>query len=217
MEYYIQKAKDKHPQDALEQKHYLSAEVVPFLKFIADPLEQDHYINELVKNFGISEKVIRGQIAGVKLPAQQAVRKPVRPALALEKEILGGIILDHKFADSISSELDPEDFEDPEVKQAVSRLVSEGTGNLKTDQEPALVKEGMFMVESLLEQLGQEALHKRLLKSHSQLKIESLKKKQKLLQVEIAAAEAAGDKVLLKMLQNNFAAISEEKLKFEKR
>jgi hypothetical protein len=60
LDYYIQKAKDKHPQDALEQKHYLSAEVVPFLKFIADPLEQDHYINELVKNFGISEKVIRG-------------------------------------------------------------------------------------------------------------------------------------------------------------
>ncbi len=217
LDYYIQKAKDKHPKDALEQKHYLSAEVVPFLKFITDPLEQDHYINELVKNFSISEKVIRGQIAGVKLPAKSAVRMPIRSALALEKEILGGIILDHKFADSISGEIDPEDFEDPEAKEAVLRLVSEGEGSHKIDQEPALVKEGVFMVESLLEQLGQEALHKRLLKSHSQLKIEGLKKKQKLLQVEIAAAEAVGDKVLLKMLQNNFAAISEEKLKFEKR
>ncbi len=217
LDYYIQKAKAKHPNDALEQKHYLSAEVVPFLKFIADPLEQDHYINELVKNFSISEKVIRGQISGVKIPAKPAVRMSIRPALALEKEILGGIILDHKFADSISGEINPEDFEDPEAKEAVSRLVSEGAANLKIDQEPALVKEGVFMVESLLEQLGQEALHKRLLKSHSQLKIESLKKKQKLLQVEIAAAEAVGDKVLLKRLQNGFAAISEEKLKFEKR
>jgi len=29
---------------------------------IADALEQDHYINEMVKKFGISEKAIRGQI-----------------------------------------------------------------------------------------------------------------------------------------------------------
>ena len=215
LDYYMQKAKDAHPQDPLEQKHYLSAEVVPFLKFISDPLEQDHYVSELVKKFGISEKVIRGQAGGVRQASKQPAAVLPRPEAVLEKEMLGGLFVDSLFASTVRGEISPEDFENPEAQEAISRMLKQEEKNLPINNESPLVKESVFMVESLLEQLGQEALHKRLLKSYSRLKIESIKKKQKSLQTKIAAAEAVGDKALLKNLQRDFAGISKEKVRFE--
>ena len=73
------------------------------------------------------------------------------------------------------------------------------------------------MVESLLEQLGDEALLKRLLKSYSQLKADNLKKKQKVLQSEIAGAEARKDEGALRKLQAEFAQVSKLRTEWEQK
>ena len=93
LDYYINLAEEKFANDPVAQKHYLSEDVVPFFGFIADALEQDHYIKELVNKFEISEKVIRELIKnkGIKAGIQKAVvaaaEVGLKPA-ALEKEIL---------------------------------------------------------------------------------------------------------------------------------
>lgn len=219
LDFYIRLAKEKFPQDPLEQKHYISQEVLPFLGFIADSLEQDHYIHELVKQFGISESVIRRQIKGQK-PTVGTAEESILIAggghnwLALEKEVLGGLINSEAFRQSVVSELEPEDFEHPEIRELVKAI-------LTARPEPAavsvLAKESQFMVESLQEQLGAEALKKRLFKSFSQLKVNSLKKKQKILQNELSRAEALSDVELLRKLQNEFARISQLRAEWEKK
>ena len=102
LDFYISTAKEKFPDDPVEQKHYLTKEVVPFLQFISDPLEQDHYIIQMAKQFNISEKVIREQIKGNTAP--RAVNEglsgaalPGKGIFILEKEVLGGLIAAENF------------------------------------------------------------------------------------------------------------------------
>ena len=215
LDFYINLAEEKFKADPLEQKHYLSAEVVPFLKYIADPLEQDHYIFELVKKFGISEKVIRDQIknqsgTGSAPVVLKTSLQTGQNLLALEKEVLGGLLALPAFAQQLEAEVSEEDFSNPEIT-ALAR-------DFKSPQKPdsVLANEAVFMVESLLEELGQEATFKRLLKSYSELKLESLKKKQKFLQNEIAKAESRGDKQALAGFKAVFAEVSKLRLKYEK-
>ncbi|MDO8663416.1 MAG: toprim domain-containing protein, partial [Candidatus Wildermuthbacteria bacterium] len=219
LDFYINLAKEKFPGDPVEQKHYLSSEVVPFLGFISDPLEQDHYIGELVKNFGISEKVIRGQVKnkGTSRTAPATESHPVQgqKVSVLEKEVLGGLMSFPEYLEAIKGVFDREDFEDPEIRSLAVSFFS-GLG-AKAGQGTALVKEATFMVESFLEQLGKEALIKRLLKSYCQLKLLALKKKQKTLQAEMAKAESRGEADSLRELQKEFASISNARMEWEKK
>jgi len=215
LDFYINLAKEKYKDDPVEQKHYLSSLVVPFLGFIADPLEQDHYIGELVKKFGISEKVIRDQIKnkGVSKSAPApASLETGKNLLILEKEVLGGLLFAPEFKKQMQGQIEPEDFENPEVREAVLAMLSDNPR-----QDSVLAKESIFMVESLLEQLGDEALLKRLLKSYSQLKADNLKKKQKVLQSEIAGAEARKDEGALRKLQAEFAQVSKLRTEWEQK
>ena len=214
LDFYINLAKEKYQDDPVEQKHYLSSQVVPFLGFILDPLEQDHYIGELVKKFGISEKVIREQIRN-KGAAKIIAAEPASPGknlLNLEKEVLGGLLSNVKFLEQAKNDIQAEDFENPEIREAVQGILLG-----QRAQESTLAKESIFMVESLLEQLGDEALLKRLLKSYSQLKTDSLKKKQKILQIEIARAEAHKDAEVLRDLQAEFARVSKLRTEWEQK
>lgn len=214
LDFYINLAKEKYLDDPVEQRHYLSSQVIPLLGFISDHLEQDHYIGELVKKFGISEKVIRGQIKnnGKIQTAPVLAAESGKNLLILEKEILGGILFMPEFKKQILVQAEPEDFENREIRDIVGEIFS---GSPEPDS--TFAKESVFMVESLLEQLGEEALLKRLLKSYSQLKADNLKKKQKILQNEITKAESLKDIETLRKLQSEFARVSKLRTEWEQK
>ncbi len=220
LDYYIDLAENNFKQGSVEQKLYLSKEVVPFLGFVSDPLEQDHYVHNIATRFLISEKVIRDQIKGglrvqgIGDSISQAQK--VAPGLLLQKEVLGGLLFLPDFLAAILGKIQAQDFEDPEVGKAVSQLIAGGE-QAASARQTTLAKEVLFMVESQLDELGGETdrLRRILEKSFALLKVNSLKRQQQALQSDIKAAETAGNKLRVDELNLTFANLLKERAVFE--
>jgi len=220
LDYYINLAKENFEKDIVAQKHYLSEEVVPLIKFIEDPLEKDHYINELINKFGVSERVIKGQTAGsAPLKKNNTTGRINNHELffGLEKEILGGIILYPDFANLALGLLAGGDFESYEVKKILEEALASKQA-VQIDKNSSLAKEAVFMVESRLEEFSgdREVLIKQLTSSLRGLKLRSLKRQQNELLMNIKEAEEKGDRGLLGTLNIEFAEISRLRVKLEK-
>lgn len=217
LDYYIDSAEMRFPPGSVEQKHYLSESVLPFLGFISDPLEQDHYIHKLVQKFLISEKVIRQQIK--QPPSSEAGNvisaNPATGSLLLQKEVLGGLLAREDFAAEVREQIQPEDFEDAEIKALAALWLQRDTKD--SLGQTTVAKEVVFMLESQLDELAgnQNELKRQLLKAFALLKINSIKRRQSGLQQEIKMAELAKNKTKLSELQQKFAQTSAERLKFE--
>ena len=222
LDYYINLAEEKFKQDAVAQKHYLSTEVVPFLGFITDALEQDHYINLLVKKYEISEKVIRGQIkaknSGLNyLEKPKLAEKSLIKPESLEKEILGGMLFDENYLKKALEELEIQDFENPEIK-ILLKDVLELKDSSKLNRNSTLAKECVFMVESILEDDNgeKELLAGQLEKSFAIFKLNAIKRRQTLLGLEIKQAEKTNNKQQLAVLSERFARAAALRMKYEK-
>ncbi len=226
LDYYINKTEVDFPGGSVEQKLYLSKEVLPFLHFIQDPLEQDHYINKMVSKFEISDKVIRDQIKKAGQPISQSAGKPVsKPAatnpnsgsLLLQKEVLGGLLCLEEFAESVRMQVETSDYEEPAIAELVEVWLN-NSNNGAILKNSTLAKEAVFMVESQLEDLNgdRQKLKKSLDKSFILLKLHSLKTQQKLLQSAIKQAETTGDKEKLSELNKKFASIISLRMSLEK-
>lgn len=220
LDYYIDLAQTSFAPDSVEQKHFLSAQVLPFLGFIQDPLEQDHYIRKMSTKFSISEKIIRDNIKKSvgKQISESAVNSPLtHNGLLLQKEVLGGLLFSNDFILEAKSQLEMNDFEDPEIRQIVE-LILHRSGSTNEVNVATLAKEASFMVESQLEELegDTEKLKKSLLKSLALLKVNSFKRQQISLQNQVKTAELAKDKAKVEKLSREFAEISKARLEFEK-
>lgn len=220
LDWQMDAAEKKFSQDPVEQKHFLSEQVVPLLGAIVDPLEQDHYVHKLSTRFLISEKTILDQIkkqtSGKKPELNQAGPNVFNGALLLEKEVLGGLLVLPEFLQEVKESLVLEDFEDVGVKALVNAVIF-GNSEVLELKNSTVAKEAQFMVESQLEELGgnQTALMKELLKSFALLKIGAIKKRQQALQTEIKTAETEKNKIRTEELNKEFARISGERMKFE--
>jgi DNA primase len=217
LDYYISLAETQFAPGSVEQKHYLSQEVVPFLGFITDPLEQDHYVRQIASKFSISEKVIYGQI---KSQGPAAAKAPIAAGpggILVQKEVLGGLLFAPEFFKDSGEQLEAEDFEDPAARELAAAFMQDGLKDPQLRQS-ALAKEAQFMVESQLEELdgNETVLYRELLKAFVVLKINSMKKRQQNLQAEIQAAESLGDKQKVEEFNKQFALISGRKMNLEK-
>jgi DNA primase len=214
LDFFMDKAKQESPADPVEQLHYLSRQVIPLVGFIQDPLEQEHYIKKLNENFGISERTVKEQIKQPKIitPKQQGTGSDKVIGFALEKEILGAALVFPEFLAQVLNEPTLDNFEDPEIK-----AVLQGE-NGKIDKSSTLAKEAAFVVESQLDDLdgNEPALKRQLAKVFALFKINALKRRQIRLQLDIAAAERAGNKSKVTELNQLFAKITTERLGFEK-
>jgi len=213
-------AQNKFAQDPVEQKYYLSEQVVPLLGAIADPLEQDHYVHKLSTRFLISEKTILEQIkkqtSAGKPETSNAGPNIQNGSLLLEKEILGGLIAFPDFLSEVKGRLEKGDFENAEIREFVDIVLS-GDGKASKAISSTLAKEAQFMVESQLDEMSgnQTALMKDLQKAFAMLKIGAIKKHQQHLQNEIKTAENSNNKAKIEELNKEFARISAERIKFE--
>jgi DNA primase len=220
LDWQMDVAEKKFSADPVEQKHYLSEQVVPLLGAISDPLEQDHYVHKLATRFLISEKTILEQIkkqaTGKKPEVLHLGPNLLNGSLLLEKEVLGGLIVSIEFLKEVKELLKKEDFENLEIKEMAGAVLSGQTSG-PNFASSALAKEAQFMVESQLDELGGNAaaLHKELLKSFAILKIGAIKKRQQNIQGEIKNAEKSNNKARIDELNREFAQISSERIKYE--
>jgi DNA primase len=215
-------AEKLYASDLVEQKHYLSKEVVPLLSSVMDPLEQDHYVRKLIEKFSISERVIREEIKKT-LPGKIPTQKPVLQSengssgsMLLEKEMLGAVLGFPDLRRQFLPEMEIEDFQDELARNIVGTL-KQGQEVSPEMQDSALAKEAGFMVELELQEMGGEtdAFYKQTTKSFAFFKLAALRRRQLELNSQIKHAEERGDKDATNQLNKKFAELVQLRGKYE--
>lgn len=140
IDYYLNQAEKQFAFNSVEQKKYITDMVVPLLAHIQDPIELDHYIKKIADRFNIGDSALRGLIKPFKHGAFAAAGGaaylhpaapggPIYPRsiaaaapAALEKQVLGGMLIYPDFSLLVKQHAAPEDFSDPEIRALVEVL-----------------------------------------------------------------------------------------------
>lgn len=220
LDYYINFALQEFGKDLVAQKNYLSQQVVPFLGFIADPLEQDHYVHELVSKFNISEKVLRAQIKHPKQNFSELADAQVEvvQANALEKNVLGGMLVFPEFLQEVVKTGGVTDFTNTQIQTLVMPLFE---GKLLPEDlaQSSLAKEVQFMVESEIDSglKDKASVLRDLNKDFVLLRLQAIKRRQLELASLIKSAESKNEIDLKKQLNREFAELNDLRTVFEKK
>lgn len=223
LDYYIDKSFESFNGASVEQKKNIAKDLLPLVKYLTDPLEQDHYLHLLADKFSTSPEVLRQALR--KIAVSKAGQQPVAsvPApfgtgqgavFALEKEVLGGVLWNENFKKSVAGEARPEDFIHKEIFDIIKPIFTGG----QPESDSPLAKESLFMVESQLEQIegNHEAMYRQLQRTFAMLKVASFKRQQLLLEKQIKQAQNSGQTGHMAQLNQSFASLLEKRLKFEK-
>ncbi len=207
------------PKDPVEQKHYLTEHTVPLLAYVSDALEQDHYIRRMSEKFSVSDRTIRELVrqnrGGVVKPENKPKTSLPEGVLALEKQILGGMLLDADFRAMVYKESKIGDFSDSRIAEILAPGFQDK--EVLLDASSALAKEAEFMVESMLaESTDREIFFRELKRAFGILLINSFKKQQQKLQSEIRQAEIGKNSESLSKLSRDFEEISRKRIFWEK-
>lgn len=223
IDYYLDQASQKFQFDSVEQKKYIRAMIVPLLPRIQDAIELDHYIKKIADRFNIGDSALRGLIKlATAIPAATAtvsvyaMRSQLATIEALEKQVIGGMLLYPDFTLSIKQQAVPEDFSVAEIRSLAEALLSAGTVPAEL-LAATLAKEAQFMVESELELLdaNHHALMRELQKAFNMMKVAAIKRRQQRLSAEIKQAEQ--NKTKTDQLQQEFAALNDERMDYERK
>lgn len=218
IEYYLELARAQFEAGSLEQKQFITEQILPLVNKFSDPVKVDHYLQKISSDFGISEQALK----------QVVIQKPnSEPSLAnfnmaanleqesiWEKEILGGLILFPQFVEFVRVEGLPAALISKELQEFFQKAI---LGENLKDRKESLVRESIFMVESNLENLDNNelALMRELTKSFFQFKLAKLKHYLQKLTIDIKKAEQEQNTELAKQLGGKFAQLSSTRFEIE--
>lgn len=233
IDYYLDLAEKKYTFGSIEQKQYLTEEVMPLIRFITNPLEQGHYVRLMSERFAVTENELRSALKtplnvpnqgpGAIVNRREVIAKPVMVTQESiqEKEILGGLLQFPEFRAFVAEEGLPTGFISPGL-QAVINAAILGEPLPQSQQTPAmdsLAKEAQFMVESNLENLenNELALMRELKKSFYLFKLAGIKKQLQDATTAIKKAESLHDDAAVKQHSQTFAELSNERYALEQK
>lgn len=219
LDFYIAKAFEGF-RHTVEEKKRIAKELLPLLASLSDPIEQDHYVKLLAEKLDTIPSVLVETLhklpkAGAPKVAQPAsATKKIDAPTALEKQVLGGMLLFPQFKAYVGQQSSAQDFTHLESKTLADRLFK----NIAIDEDNLLAKEAIFMVESQLADMegGEPALERELKKALAMLRLAAIKQEQKHLHEQMKAAEGQQAKDELAQLSQQFANLSKQRLEFEK-
>jgi DNA primase len=222
LDYFIDKSFEHFASSSIEQKKQVAKDLLPLIKKLTDPLEQDHYLQLLASRFGTIVNVLKQALQKIIPPNTKSSEKNIsvpttsNNLLTLEKNVLGGMLMKQKFLQTVVTQGSVEDFTNPEIKDIALLLFNGETLNPEV-QNSTLAKEALFMVElQSNEAVSTEAFEKDLTKAFFLLRLNFLKKQLQRLTQEIKQAELSGNKELLQSLNSQFANFSNLRIKYEK-
>ncbi len=218
IDHYLNLAGQNFPTGSLEQKQFLSEQVVSLLTFVTDPLERDHYFRSISDRFGISEGALR-----TASPSQQETNKeivlpkyiPITPESIQEKEILGGLMNFNEYRNFVAEEGLPTEYISPSMQNLINTALV-GQIEIQPGQE-SLANEAAFMIESSLENLANNelALMRELKKSFYLFKLAGIKRKLQDTTTAIKKAESLHNPEEINNLNQLFAQLSSERYTLE--
>ncbi len=218
VEYYLELARSKFQEGSLEQKQFITEQILPLVHKFSDPVKVDHYFQKISSDFGISEQALK------QVPMQKPSVEPVATNFNIvappeqesvwEKEILGGLILFPQFLEFVRVEGLPDALISKELQEFFQKAI---LGENLKDRKDSLVTESIFMVESNLENLDNNelALMRELTKSFFQFKLTKLRHYLQKLTIDIKKAEQDQNTELAKQLGGRFAQLSSTRFEIE--
>ncbi len=230
IDYYLQLAEHQFKFGSIEQKQYLTEEVMPLLRYVTNPLEQGHYIRLMSETFAVTESDLRASLKA-NLPTltqapvnmRETLPKPVMitQESIQEKEILGGLLAYPEYRAFVAEEGLPTEYISPGMQAIINAaLINEPLPQVDaTPAQASLANEAQFMVESSLENLnGNElALMRELKKSFYLFKKAGINKKLQDATTAIKKAEVARDNSAVKQYTQLFAELSSERYALEQK
>jgi DNA primase len=236
IDYYLDLAEQQFTFGSIEQKKYITAEVMPLLKFINDPLEEGHYIRLMSERFAVTENELRSALktspaaqpgpgaprsGGAAAALSSAPASTVTQENIQEKEILGGLLTYPEYREFVAEEGLPTEYISPNMQAIINAaLVNDPTvPSPQTPEAQSLANEAQFMVESSLENLeGNElALMRELKKSFYLFKLAGIKKQLQDATTAIKKAESLHDNSAVKQHSQLFAELSSERYTLEQK
>jgi DNA primase len=228
VDYYLQLAEQQYPFGSIEQKQYITEQVIPLLKFVSNPLEQGHYLRLISEQFAVTENELRstlrstpdsGSLTKKDLPAQPETT--ISPENIQEKEILGGLLLYPEYRAFVAEEGLPTEYISQGMQAIINAALIGEPVSSGTDEttSTALANEAQFVVESNLENLeGNElALMRELKKSFYLFKLAGIKKQLQDATTAIKKAESLKDNSAVKQHSQLFAELSNERYTLEQK
>ncbi|MCC7356021.1 MAG: DNA primase [Candidatus Doudnabacteria bacterium] len=228
VDFYIEQGLKRYQFNTIEQKQYVSDFLAPILKLIPDSIQQSHYIRQVSQDYGINETDLQktvGRVAPSAAPSmpEEKVSHAVDSSapsttLALEKQVLGGLLVVPEFVSAVQSELTETDYSDPEIVEIVKTIIN-GQKPDEATLSSAIAKEAQFMVESQLEYLDNNttALVFELQKSFYMLKLHGIKYRQQQITQALKQAESQGLTDQVKTIGQEFATLSAKRMEYENR
>lgn len=233
IDYYLQIAEQQYIFGSIEQKQYLTEQVLPLLQHITNPLEQGHYLRLISERFAVTENELRATIKGVSAVAvassrdrREDVAKPVMITQESihEKEILGGLLVYPEYRAFVAEEGLPTNYISAGMQGIInSALLNEplsgGGGEELTPAMESLANEAQFMVESSLENLSNNelALMRELKKSFYLFKLAGIKKELQDATTAIKKAESLHDSSAIQQFSETFAELSSKRYALEQK
>lgn len=238
IDYYLQIAEKQFTFGSIEQKQYLTEQIIPLLKYVTNPLEQGHYLRLISERFAVTENELRSALRNAQNETQAAEAKDRRVVVAKpvmvtqesihEKEILGGLLEYPEYRAFVAEEGLPTGYISQGMQGIInSALINEplsgggasGFGSELTPAMASLANEAQFMVESSLENLdGNElALMRELKKSFYLFKLAGIKKELQDATTAIKKAESLHDSSAVKQFSELFAELSNKRYALEQK
>jgi DNA primase len=159
---------------SVEQARAVRESLSPLISLLADPIEQDHYVQKIANVFGLKAEAIAQTVTKNKSASEVADVSGPKPTFnygneeTLEMQLLGGAMLLPQFRAEIAGVPDfKQAFSHSDIKELVIQILSSDGPVPENVSEQPLAKEAQFMVESLIENLdlSQDALLHELNKS----------------------------------------------------
>lgn len=225
--YFESSFKMHNPKTALGKKR-LGQELLPIITAISDPLEKDHYVNQLATRLEVSSETIQKALyriekEGEDISRSHRVNKEIlkdfsTPKVAVEEYILASILkAPLEMAQSTLRKLSQSDFTDEtrinlfvELKKYL--IARKHKFDIKTFRAKLGDKEQRLVDELYLWDLGDDLslLEEELERTFKLVRGRSIRRSLRVLSGKIKQAERNKDIEKLKTLQKQFQALSEK-------
>lgn len=233
IDYYLLIAEQQYIFGSIEQKQYLTEQVLPLLQYVTNPLELGHYLRLISERFAVTENELRATLKSASAigtnssrDRREEVKKPVMITQESihEKEILGGLLVYPEYRAFVAEEGLPTNYISPGMQGIInSALLNEplsgGSGEELTPAMESLANEAQFMVESSLENLSNNelALMRELKKSFYLFKLAGIKKELQDATTAIKKAESLHDSSAIQQFSETFAELSSKRYALEQK
>jgi DNA primase len=225
VDYIFDSTFSKYNLNNILEKKQATKELLGVVAKLPDPVEKEHYLNELARKIGVSLQALTDALTKTKVakaPVKEEKAELItakKSKKTLEEHVLGLVLVAPQFIDFFFNKMVLEDFRDTENRRIFENLQTYYNNNddfqiknwlkslNKNDNE--FLNKLTLQAEDEFADAEEEQLGEELFNAVLRLKKENLKKSKQDLSLQIKQAELGGDKAKLLQFMTEFQKLIE--------